>query len=57
MDWFCNTMSNNDLRNMLNDLHEEVFGSPLWLADAGRCTLASRLEELFDFSDIMKVPA
>lgn len=56
-DWFHNTFSNNDLREILSDVHEEVFGHPLWLKDAGRCTLARKLEEVFAVADGIQVPA
>lgn len=54
-DWFHNTHSNEDLRHILCDAHEAVFGQQLWLADAGRCTLASKLEEVFQEADRIQV--
>jgi hypothetical protein len=45
-DWFCNMFTNDDLRELLSLAHEERYGDPLFLADAGRCTLAARLEEV-----------
>lgn len=55
IDWFYNTFSNHELAEILADAHEQVFGKPLWL-DAGRCTLARRLEEVFAQADNIVVP-
>jgi hypothetical protein len=56
-DWFYSKYSNDELRAILYDATEEVYGSPEWLANAGRCTLAGRLEEVFARADQMPVAA
>ena len=56
-DWFNSKYSNDELRAILYDATEEVYGNPEWLADAGRCTLVNRLEEVFARADQIPVAA